>query len=144
VHPPAVSAVILTALSFGFSLLVVAWVFFRVSGAAFNPASKFSPVISFLDTKFVILPNLGSSSVTLALWLVGSMTFRRAMFFFIAQLVGGIAAAGVAKGLTLGSFSVVDEITSGLSAGRALAIEMLTTGLLVLTVLMMIAEKHQS
>lgn len=30
--------ILFIALSFGMSLIVVAWVFFRISGAAFNPA----------------------------------------------------------------------------------------------------------
>lgn len=54
------------ALSFGMSLLVVAWSCFRITGSAFNPA------------------------VTCALWLVGSMPWRRALMVTAAQLIGGI------------------------------------------------------
>lgn len=101
------------------SLIVVAWVFFRISGAAFNPA------------------------VTLALWLVGNLTGVRALMITLAQLLGGIAAAGVAKGVTLSNFSVTNTTSKGLGNGQGLAIEMFTTAMLVFTVLMMAAEKHR-
>ncbi|SCZ90034.1 BZ3500_MvSof-1268-A1-R1_Chr9g10683 [Microbotryum saponariae] len=108
------------ALSFGFSLVVVAWAFFRITGSAFNPA------------------------VTLALWLVGGLSSRRAVGVVIAQLLGGIAAAGLSKGVTLGTFSVQNSLVVGLSSGKGLVIEMLTTALLCFTVLMLAAEKSRS
>lgn len=61
-----------------------------------------------------------------------------------AQLVGGIAASGVAKGVTLSSFAVGNEVVAGLSDGKALVIEMLTTAVLVFAVLMMAVEKHKA
>ena len=36
------------ALSFGFSLAVTAWVFFRISGSLFNPAVRISHCIDYL------------------------------------------------------------------------------------------------
>ncbi|KAF8318669.1 aquaporin-like protein [Clavulina sp. PMI_390] len=111
--------ILFIALSFGMSLIVVAWVFFRISGAAFNPA------------------------VSLALWLVGSLTGTRAILITIAQLLGGIAAAAVTKGVTLSNFSVTNTTVGGLGNGQGLAIEMFTTAMLVFTVLMMAAEKHR-
>lgn len=76
------------------SLLVVAWAFFRVCGAAFNPA------------------------VTFSLWLVGNLTLRRAAATAAAQMLGGIAAAGAAKGLTIGVFSVTNTLSEGVSIGK--------------------------
>lgn len=64
------------ALSFGLSLLVTAWVFYRVTGALFNPA------------------------ITFALWLIGGLTAFRASLLAVAQVLGGIAAAGLIAGLT--------------------------------------------
>jgi len=61
----------------------------------------------------------------------------------IAQLLGGITAAGVAKGVTLSNFSLTNSTVSGLGNGQGLAIEMFTTAMLVFTVLMMAAEKHR-
>ncbi|SCV69973.1 BQ2448_1367 [Microbotryum intermedium] len=112
--------ILFIALSFGFSLVVVAWAFFRITGSAFNPA------------------------VTLSLWLVGGLSSRRAIGVVIAQLLGGIAAAGLSKGVTLGTFSVQNSLVTGLSSGKGLIIEMLTTALLCFTVLMLAAEKSRS
>lgn len=61
-----------------------------------------------------------------------------------AQLIGGVAAAGVAKGVTLSNFSVTNTTVKGISDGQGLAIEMFTTAMLVFTVLMMAAEKHRA
>lgn len=123
------------------SLLVVAWAFFRVCGSAFNPA------------------------VTMALYLVGNLSARRAAATAVAQLLGGIAAAGAAKGLTIGSFGVTNTLSAGVSVGRiespsdfgrsftltflpqqgqGLGIEMFTTSLLVFSVLMLAAEKSKT
>jgi aquaporin rerated protein, other eukaryote len=66
------------SLSFGFSLLVSAWLFFRVTGGLFNP------------------------NVTSALLLSGIIGPVRFVLFCIAQLVGGIAAAALVLALTPG------------------------------------------
>lgn len=112
--------ILFIALSFGMSLIVTAWAFFRITGSAFNPA------------------------VTLALWLVGNISARRAVGITIAQLVGGIAAAGTAKGLTLGTFGVVNTLSAGVSTGQGLGIELFTTALLVFTVQMTAIEKSRT
>ncbi|KAK4053109.1 Aquaporin-1 [Microbotryomycetes sp. JL201] len=112
--------ILFIALSFGMSLLVVAWTFFRITGSAFNPA------------------------VTLALWLIGGLSARRAAGIAIAQFVGGIAAAAVVKGVTIGNFAVSNALTPGVSTGQGLGIELLTTAMLVFTVLMTAAEKSKA
>lgn len=66
------------AFSFGFSLLVSAWLFFRVTGGLFNP------------------------NVSLALLLTGIIGPVRFVLYCIAQLAGGIAAAGLILALTPG------------------------------------------
>ena len=66
------------SLSFGISLLVSAWLFFRVTGGLFNP------------------------NVTTALLLSGVIGPVRFVLFCIAQLVGGIAAAALILALTPG------------------------------------------
>lgn len=70
---PSIGALLYISLSFGFSLAVCAWVFFRISGGLFNPA------------------------VTLALTLIGCLTYTRAAVVIIAQLVGAITSAGIVK-----------------------------------------------
>lgn len=54
------------ALSFGFSLAVNAWIFFRVSGGLFNPA------------------------VSLGMVLVGALTPLRGALLTFSQIIGGI------------------------------------------------------
>ncbi|KAK4058689.1 Aquaporin-1 [Microbotryomycetes sp. JL221] len=112
--------ILFIALSFGMSLIVVAWAFFRITGAAFNPA------------------------VTFALWLIGNLSLRRAVGTAVAQLLGGIAAAAVTKGVTLGNFAVTNALTPGVSTGQGLGIELLTTAMLTFTVLMTAAEKSKA
>lgn len=73
-----VNRIMYIALCFGFSLLVSAWLFFRVTGGLFNP------------------------NVSTALFLVGSIGPVRFVLFCVAQLVGGIAAAALVLALTPG------------------------------------------
>jgi aquaporin rerated protein, other eukaryote len=62
----------------GLSLLVSAWLFFRVTGGLFNP------------------------NVSFALLLCGIITPVRFVLYCIAQIVGGIAAAALVLALTPG------------------------------------------
>ncbi|KAF8622002.1 hypothetical protein AX15_007356 [Amanita polypyramis BW_CC] len=66
----------------GFSLLVSAWLFFRVTGGLFNP------------------------NVSLGLALVGVIRPVRFVLYCIAQLVGAIAGAALVHALTPGPLSV--------------------------------------
>jgi len=83
VGPPAPNAlnVFIASVSFGFSLLVAAWCFYRVTGGLFNP------------------------NVTLGLFLVGAIGPVRFVLFCIAQLAGAIAAAAVILALSPGPCS---------------------------------------
>ena len=73
-----VNRIMYVSLCFGFSLLVSAWLFFRVTGGLFNP------------------------NVSTALFLCGIIGPVRFVLYCIAQLVGGIAAAALVLGLTEG------------------------------------------
>jgi aquaporin rerated protein, other eukaryote len=75
----SVERVMYVSLSFGLSLLVSAWLFFRVTGGLFNP------------------------QVSLALLLAGIISPLRFVLYSIAQLLGGIAAAALVLGLTPGA-----------------------------------------
>lgn len=70
------------ATSMGFSLLVSAWLFFRITGGLFNP------------------------NVSLALLLVGVIKPIRFVLYCIAQLLGAIAGSGLLIALTTGPLSV--------------------------------------
>ncbi len=74
----AVDRVMYISLSFGLSLLVSAWLFFRVTGGLFNP------------------------NVSLALVIAGVITPVRFVLYCIAQLIGGIVAAALVLALTPG------------------------------------------
>jgi aquaporin related protein len=66
------------ATAMGLSLLVSAWLFFRITGGLFNP------------------------NISLALLLTGVIKPVRFVLYCIAQLVGAIAASGVVLALTPG------------------------------------------
>ncbi|CAO1633497.1 unnamed protein product [Parajaminaea phylloscopi] len=110
------------AVSFGLSLLVNAWVFYRVTGGLFNPA------------------------ITLSLFLVGGLSAFRAALLTVAQLAGGIAGAGLVAALTPfgGVDSVATTLGSGVNVAQGLFIEAFLTAILVLAVLFLAAEKHRS
>ncbi|EFX01908.1 aquaporin [Grosmannia clavigera kw1407] len=105
---------------FGFSLAVTVWLFFRVSGGQFNPA------------------------VTLSLVLVGAVGPVRGFVVFIAQLLGGMSAAGVLSALFPGALQASTTLRSDTSIARGLFIEVFATSILVLAVLMMAVEKHRA
>ena len=106
-------------LSFGFSLAINVWVFFRLSGGLFNPA------------------------VTVGLMAVGAMGLVRGILVIIAQLLGGIVAAGILSALLPGPLIVNTSLAPGMSLARGVFLEMFLTALLVLAVLMLAVEKHR-
>jgi len=118
--PSDPSQLLYISLCFGFSLAVNAWVFFRISGALFNPA------------------------VTLGMCLVGVVPCLRGALFFVAQILGGIAAAGVVSCLFPGPLTFRTSLGGGTSVTRGLFIEMFLTAELVFTILMLAAEKHKA
>jgi aquaporin related protein len=83
-QPPAsaIEHVLYISTCMGFSLLVSAWLFFRVTGGLFNP------------------------NISFALLLVGSLKPLRFVLFCIAQLTGAIAGAAIVRGLTSAPLSV--------------------------------------
>jgi aquaporin related protein len=82
-HPASnIQQVLYISTSMGFSLLVSAWLFFRITGGLFNP------------------------NVSLALLLVGAIKPVRFMLYCIAQLLGAIAGSAILRGLTSKSLSV--------------------------------------
>ncbi|GFF27633.1 aquaporin-1 [Aspergillus udagawae] len=118
--PPNTSNLLYSSLSFGFSLTVNIWAFYRVTGGLFNPA------------------------VSLALCLVGGMPPLRGVFVFGAQLVGGIAAAGVVSALFPGPLNVGTRLGGGASISQGLFIEMFLTAQLVFVIIMLAVVKHKS
>ncbi|KAJ9645825.1 Aquaporin-1 [Coniosporium tulheliwenetii] len=112
--------ILYVSLSFGFSLMVNVWVFFRISGGLFNPA------------------------VTLAMLLVGAISRLRALCLFLAQVAGAIAASGLVMAVFPVRLSVNTTLSDGTSLVRGVFIEALLTAELVFTVLMLAKEKHKA
>ncbi|KAH7101925.1 aquaporin-like protein [Auriculariales sp. MPI-PUGE-AT-0066] len=105
---------------FGLALLVAAWLFFRVSGALFNP------------------------NVSTALALVGAISPHRAILYIVAQMVGAICAAAVVSGLMPGAIAFNTTPSIGINKAQALFIEMCVTAFLCFAVLMLAVEKHST
>jgi aquaporin rerated protein, other eukaryote len=108
------------SLAFGFSLVVTAWNFFRVSGALFNPA------------------------ITWGMCLVGALSWFRGGLLFIAQLLGALCAAAVVSALLPSTLNVGTQLLYNTTTSQGLFIEMFLTAQLVLTVFMLAAEKHKA
>ncbi|TGZ78254.1 aquaporin-like protein [Ascodesmis nigricans] len=112
------------ALIFGFSLAINVWIFFRVSGGFFNPA------------------------ITFAFFLAGKLPLSKTVIHLVAQILGGMTAAGLVKGLFPGGRKTLalvgTELADGMTVGRGLAVEMFLTAELVFTVFMLAAEKHRA
>ncbi|BGP38995.1 hypothetical protein JCM10450v2_002951 [Rhodotorula kratochvilovae] len=117
---PNTSNLLYIALSFGFSLAVCAWIFFRISGGLFNPA------------------------ISWAMMLCGAITPLRAALLTFAQILGGIAGAALVHGLLPGTLNVRTLLAPGVSIVRGLWIEAFLAALLTLTVLLLAAEKHKA
>jgi aquaporin related protein len=114
--------IIFIAVSFGLSLLVTAWVFYRVTGGLFNPA------------------------ITLALYLIGGLTAHRAVILTISQTLGGIAGSALVAALTPfgGVESVMTKLDPRVNMAQGVFLEAFLTAILVLTVLLLAAEKHKA
>ncbi|KAI1169020.1 aquaporin-like protein [Nemania serpens] len=107
------------SLCFGISLVVNAWVFYRITGGLFNPA------------------------VTIGLMVVGAVGFVRGVIVIISQLIGGIAAAGLVLGLQPSGLYVSTTLGGNTSVVQGFFIEVFLTAQLVFTILMLAVEKHR-
>lgn len=88
------SNLLFIAFAFGVSLVINVWIFFRVSGALFNPAIALSLVVAR------VMPPL------------------RAGLLVIAQILGGITAAALVNTLTPGPLNVGNRLGTGVSTGK--------------------------
>jgi aquaporin rerated protein, other eukaryote len=88
------SNLLFISLAFGISLIINVWIFFRVSGALFNPAISFALAIAQVVTPL------------------------RAILLFIAQLLGGIAAAALIDGLMPGPINFTTNLSGGINIAQ--------------------------
>ena len=116
------SPIVLTyvALSFGFSLMVNVWIFYRISGGLFNPA------------------------VTLGMVMVKSLSYTRGVLLICAQLTGSIFASLIVKVLFPVNFNVRTTLSPGTSLVQGVFIEALLTAELVFAIFMLAKEKHRA
>ncbi|KAG8844571.1 Aquaporin-4 [Tulasnella sp. 330] len=108
------------SVSMGLSLLIAVWLFYRVTGGIFNPA------------------------VSTALLLIGAIGPVRWALCCVAQLLGAIAASSVLVALLPGPLASNTAPGDGVNDAQAVFVEMFITAALVLSVLMLAAEKHRS
>lgn len=85
-----------------------------------------------------------ASQVTLGLVLVGAVKPLRGLVILPTQIVAGIAAAAVTKGLLPGPLTVGNKLSDDTSTVRGLFLEMFLTAQLVLTVYFLAVEKHRA
>jgi len=91
--PPA--ALLYTAVSFGFSLAVTAWVFFRVTSGLFSPA------------------------IAVGMIVLGTLKWSRGIVVFVSQALGGVAAAALVEAVFPGRVTGAETVLgSGTSLVR--------------------------
>ena len=115
-----VATLLYISLSFGFSLMVNVWVFFRISGGLFNPA------------------------VTLGMILVRAITVARGICLFTAQMCGAMLSSAIVRYLFPESFNVRTTLGGGASLVQGVFIESILTAELVFTIFMLAKEKHRA
>jgi hypothetical protein len=100
--------------------MVNAWVFFRISGALFNPA------------------------LLIAMLVVRALTVARAACLFVAQMSGALLASAIVRYLFPESFNVRTTLGGGASIVQGLFVEVLLTARLGFTILMLAKKKHRA
>ena len=81
--------------------------------------------------------------MTLALALIGGITWLRAGVALLAEMLASMAAAGVVQAIFPGPMAVSTTLSDETSITRGLFIEMFLTAELVFTIIMLAAEKHK-
>ncbi|KAK8002894.1 hypothetical protein PG989_002613, partial [Apiospora arundinis] len=141
--------------TYGFSLLVSVWAFYRISGGLFNPAVCL-PLSSSLSRPVAHLSQLSTSlakqtlmiqrnsQVTLGLCLANQLPWTRAAFLMPTQLIACMCAGGVVRAMFPGDLAGVNTILApGVNIAQGLFAEMFFTAYLVFVVLMLAAEKSR-
>ena len=72
------------------------------------------------------------------------MPWFRGVLLLPAQILGGIVAAALVQCMLPGPIAVVTSLSNGTSPAQGVFIEAFGTALLVFTILMLAAEKHET
>lgn len=95
--------VVFIALSYGFSLLIAAWVLYRISGGLFNPA------------------------VTLGMVITGTLPPMRGLVLFPAQILGAMCAAAVVSCIIPADIAIVQTtLAPNVNVAQGLFLEMVS------------------
>ncbi|KAF9158789.1 hypothetical protein DFQ26_007253 [Actinomortierella ambigua] len=110
------------AASWGAALTVTTWAFFRISGSHFNPA------------------------ITLSSLITGHISIPKAILYFIAQLLGAMVGAALARGTSTAEYPLgsLDQLMNGESRSRAFFLEFFLTAIMVFVFHMTVHEKNKS
>ncbi|XP_053560997.1 aquaporin-5-like [Bombina bombina] len=111
--PSALPTILQISLAFGLAIATLVQTFGHISGANINPA------------------------VTFAFLLGSQISIFRAIFYIIAQILGGLAGAGILYGLTPASVRgnlAINTLSSSVSAGQAVGVEIILTFQLVMCI----------
>lgn len=138
---PTLDKLLYISLSFGFSLATTAWTFYRISGGLFNPAVQ-AHWLLFLKADISGL--IDEFQVTFGLIITGTLPWLRGLILLPAQLLGGIAAAALVSCLFPTPLVVETSLGNGTSIAQGLFIEAFLTAELLITILMLAAEKSRA
>nr|XP_056722978.1 aquaporin-5-like [Euleptes europaea] len=111
--PSALPSVLQIAMAFGLAIGTMAQTFGHISGGHMNPA------------------------VTIAFFVGNQISFLRTLFYIVAQLVGGIAGAGILYGVTPASVRgnlSANGLSNNTTAGQAVVVEIILTFQLVMCI----------
>jgi len=117
---PSVEHIIFVSACMSFSLMGSAWLFYRATGGIFNP------------------------NVATALVLVGVIDPLRYVLYIFAQLLGAIISSALVLALTPGPLIVNTRLGKDVTIAQGLFTEILLTTALILTILMISAEKNRA
>lgn len=76
------------------------------------------------------------------MWLIGSVTWARAILLVVVQCAGAIIAAALVDALFSGGLEVSTQLSSTTSLAQGFFIEMILSSQLVFAIFMLAAEKH--
>jgi len=76
------------------------------------------------------------------MWLIGKVTWVRAILLVVVQLLGALSAAGLVQVLFSGGLNVSTTLATTTTVAQGFFIEMILTAQLVFTIFMLATEKH--
>ncbi|KAJ4396232.1 Aquaporin-1 [Gnomoniopsis smithogilvyi] len=117
---PSLLQIVYISWTFGISLAVNVWIFYRVSGGMFNPA------------------------VALGLWVAGAFNWIRLLCVIPMQLAGGVLAAGLVSAMFPGELQAGSSLTTPTTPAQGFFIEMMITAELVMTIIMLAVVKSRT